>query len=155
MAVQAKELEKISAWLERLTPMKGGRYSVEIVPEVDEERLLYCLLDQRGELRLTLRLVTWEEEDDKEALRMVQDIKEQQVWFLSAEQVQANERLRAYLEGWARAVEFVLARGKEIETLLPFELVFPQVFALKRPKDAEDFFNAFGVRSRMGRYITG
>jgi hypothetical protein len=110
-----------------------------------------------GGIAVTVRLVVCERVDADTVL--IRDIKEQEVWALSAAQ-RGDPRLAACVAGWAEALRHVFEEedahaADGVETLMPHELVIiGPLLTLKRPRTAEDFTDAaLTGKQRLGRFL--
>lgn len=128
-------------------PVGSERISLELV----EARL-------RDEaVILTVRLLVWDVEGES---RTIRDIKEQEVWAGPAAILQ-DPRLAVCVAGWRQAIELLFAQDDPrwldaVDCAMPHDLFprFPELLALKRPRDAEDFADALlGSKQRLGRYL--
>ena len=125
--------------------------SVELVWTNAEGALLQPLLARPGlGVSATLRLVVWENDDQHQWIR---DIKEQEVRIVGAQAFFQPDRLASYLRGWVAALGEVMQRAdtERFDWCMPFDLVFAEVFALRRPRTPDDFRAALLVRSRLGK----
>ncbi len=113
-----------------------------------------CLYDGEGavlidkeSLRIILRLIIWDEAD---GVRMIRDIKEQQVLVCHQRIHEFPERLEAGLQAHAEVLKVLFQDPpEEMSTYMPTDLLFPKVFALKSAQTVEDFIRALSVRSRL------
>lgn len=125
-----------------------GRHLALAWVAAHDDRLV---VEDRGHLRITLRLIGYDPEDDQS----IRDIKEQET-VLVLERSRATtspERARAYVEGWVMALQDLLdTPGLQADTLMPADLVRPEVLDLKTCHSAEDFRARLGVKSRLGRW---
>ncbi|HEY8379301.1 MAG TPA: hypothetical protein VIK91_22560 [Nannocystis sp.] len=145
-----------------LLPIRSDRFSLESGEFVDEDAPEVA--DPAGPLRATVRTVTWEVGDEG---RSILDIREQEVIWLHARH-REDPRVRAYMAGWAAALQFVVDRHAELQAVgrlprrvaerlefaLPCELFCPAVLDLKRPQTADDFTEALLTnKKRLGMFL--
>lgn len=148
--------------LHALLPIRSDRFSLESGEYIDEDAP--DVADPPGALRVTVRTVVWEASDGALSIR---DVKEQGVMWLHARH-REDPRVRAYMEGWAAALQFVLDRHAELaaagalsarvserlEFSMPFDLFCPAVLDLKRPRTADEFAEALlSSKQRLGRLL--
>lgn len=133
--------------LHALLPIRSELFSLEAADSIDEDAPDED--DPPGDLRITVRTIVWEREGEALSIR---DIREQEVVWLLARH-REDPRVRAYMEGWAAALQFVFARHAELaaagalserarqrlEYAMPHELLSPGVLDLRRPRTADDF----------------
>lgn len=158
-------VEDVVAFFSELFPIRSERFSLELVCEHVDETTgeVFGGADGQdgGDLRATMRTIGWDVEDGVQSIR---DVKEQQVvWLLARHREDA--RARAYLQGWAQAVQFVLERHEElraagtlteqaaqrIDYSMPYEFMGPDVLDLRRPQTADEFTDALlSSKKRLG-----
>ena len=148
--------------LHAVCPIEGGRYALHLATwDRASTAALVTESPDRGDLRATLQLITYEVEEGGQ--RAIRDLKEQRVRFIRREHRGRAALLAPYVEGWAQVVrEAFEADAREpganhaaLEAIMPDDLVTPQTFGLVRPKTAEAFAAAFRRRSRLGRWLGG
>ena len=143
------DVERVKALLENLFPARGTIVSLERgSPWADMPD--WVTYDATHGVRVILRLIIFDAEGGA-----IRDIKEQQVSMIPAAAGDLPmERVEAYFRGWVDAVAHVFSTAPSmIDTLMPHDLTAPKVLALKKCKTAEDFRDAFLVRSRLGRFL--
>ena len=128
----------VDAVLRACMPAKGG-----------DAMLDYVDAEVRGDIVVvTLRLFTYED-------GAVRDIKEQQVVF--APSATPLDRFTAYAQAWSAALARVFfARDRAaFDTVMPHDLVFTSVLALKKAHTVDDFARALAQKSRLGPAAAG
>lgn len=146
--------DELRAEIEACFPMSGGVMELEIVPKFGEETTWsYDTPVLRGgrELVVTLRTIVW---DGAGAERSVRDIKEQVVTLAKNS---AHDDPARLLEG-VRAHRAVLERAlgnpsTDIDVLMPYDLIYPDIYDLKRASTQDDFERALSKRSRLGKWL--
>lgn len=161
-------MEDVAAAFAELFPISSDRFSLEFVRETVNEETgeVWGGIEgiDDGPLRATVRTVLWEIEGDTRSIR---DVKEQRVMWLYEEH-REDARARAYLEGWAQAVRYVLAQYDELHAqglltdaaadklamCMPYDFFYPDALGLRRPQTADDFTEAMlSSRKRLGKLL--
>lgn len=160
-------VEDVVAAFVELFPISSERFSLELVRESVHQDAgeVWGGIDgvDEGPLRATLRTIVWEVDGETRSIR---DIKEQIVPWLCAEH-REDPRVRAYLEGWAQAVRYVLAQHDELqaagstgaaadklEISMPYDFFYPAVLRLRRPQTADQFTEALlSSKKRLGKLL--
>lgn len=96
-----------------------------------------------------VRLIVWEERD---GLRSIRDIKEQQLYLGWPVLYDDAERVANYFAAFAE-VFAEIARPEIVERLMPHDLLITDALKLKRARSRDDFVAALRARSRLGRYL--
>lgn len=105
--------------------------------------------EQRGDFGVVVRLIIWEPAgEDKLSIR---DVKEQDV-FLDMPIECTLARLDIYLRALQAVLADVLA-SKQVEYLMPHDVVDFSALKLVRAQTADDFAKALRVKSRLGKYL--
>ncbi len=136
-------LAALSSKLDAIFPISEDVVSLEwLGPESVQKR--------DGAVWVVVRLVVWERNGEDLSIR---DVKEQEVSLLPGSALD-SPRLQAFLEGWAMAVHAVFRdNAAAVETLMPHDLIRPEVLELARPVTPEDFAMAFTAKSRLGKFL--
>jgi hypothetical protein len=96
---------------------------------------------------------------DESGARCIRAIKEQLVCFVPQKRRDDPEaRLAAYAAGWSDALKEVFTSKEAAnvaETLMPQDLVDPDVLDLARPDTREAFRDALLTKSRLGALLRG
>ncbi len=123
-------------------PLKGktGMASLEFVELSDRPD---------GNFAMVTRLVVWDVGPD--GTQSIRDVKEQEI-YLALPADCSFERLVTYLRGMDMAMQDVLD-SKELETLMPHDLVDWSALKLAKAETAEDFDKALRMKSRLGKYL--
>ena len=100
-----------------------------------------------GNFAVVIRLICWDENNGVQSIR---DVKEQQI-YLPVDDC-SFERLVLYLRGMDMALQDVLA-SKEVETLMPHDLLDWSALKLAKAETAEDFDKALRMKSRLGKFL--
>jgi hypothetical protein len=150
--------EDVRTTLEALFPIRGR------TTHSDTEQSHFCSLElaverktfehPNGSIWATLHLFVWETSNGEES---IQTIKEQEVAVVPAATRDRPEIVRAYLQGWAQALATVLPElsSAQIDSLMPYGLVFAGAATLRKAATAQDFCKAFLVKSRLGKFRVG
>ena len=115
---------------------------------VDGDASSSVVVDGHG-VRLTLQLIVFEPGEP----RRIRDLKEQEVWCAPTNALANPARFEEYLRGWLSALAEVSLDEERAERLMPHDLVFSDVWQLKRPRTAAEFRAAFLMKSRLGRLL--
>lgn len=145
----AMTLEEFEHLMGDVFPARAGRFSLE---QVGAERVPARLAGAEDGLRVTLRLVVWDEDPEAPSIT---DVKEQQVFTGPVSILERHERLRAFLEGHRDALCTLFEAGPNVtpEWLMPNDLWWPDVLTLVRAQTADDFRRALLARRRLGRFM--
>ncbi|WAS96690.1 hypothetical protein [Nannocystis punicea] len=142
-------------------PISSDRFALEFSEEKvgDGEACAACVLNERGDLVATIRVLVWDVSGDE---RLIRDIKEQQVTIVPAAHLD-DPRVPAYFAGWAAALRFAFERlsdaiaqgsaalSDRIESAYPYKMFCPEVLGLSRPQTADDFTEVLlSNRKRLG-----
>ncbi len=100
--------------------------------------------------RLTVRLIVF----DPGPPRSVSNIKEQQVWVGEDSLYQDAARVDEMLYAWQQVLGEVLSLPSTVlDPLMPADVLHPNVLALKKPRNRDDFAKALRARSRLGSLL--
>ena len=131
--------------LERVMPIETERCSLHLAGE--EEGVVF---EKEGWLMVVLRLIVW----DVGEVRTIRDVKEQYVGILRDKDRGRRAQLESYLVGWAAAVRRVFETApRNVEVLMPHDLVAPAILGLKKLREPAAFESAALVKSRLGKWI--
>lgn len=126
----------IEALLRAMLPTGDGRFALRLAP--GEAPVLET---NEGGVRVRVQSLVFEASDQRE----VRDVKEQELPLLTAAQRADATRTAAYLRAWIRGVPGIVERyfGGEAESLLPYDLLFPEALEEASAQDEADFLALF------------
>ena len=128
-------------------PPTEGQVLLDLA-RMDGDSSSSVMVDAHG-VRLTLWLIVFEPGEP----RRIRDLKEQEVWCAPTAALANPARFEEYLRGWLTALAEVALDEERAERLMPHDLVFSDVWQLKRPCTAAEFRVAFLMKSRLGRFL--
>jgi hypothetical protein len=133
--------------LERISIMTQSPDSNSYMLEV---RCLKWSYTKRG-IVVTMQTILFDQQQTDWSThdKYIWDIKEQDVLFIAQRNIN-DERLQAYIDGWQDAVAIRIECDPSRETLMPQDLVAPNVLRLKTPVTSDDFCNALLTKGRVG-----
>ena len=123
----------------------GGPVLLDLA-RADGDASSSVVVDAHG-VRLTLHLIVFEPGEP----RSIRDLKEQVVWCAPTAALDDLPRFEEYLRGWLSALAALSLDAERAERLMPHDLVFADVWHLKRPHTESEFRAAFLMKSRLGR----
>lgn len=153
----AQELQPLIDHLDTLLPVCSPRFQLEAFSgafnDASYDRVgLYK--DRRGNLCLVLVLLSLDAENEP-GVPCIWNYKQQECVLVSADHID-HPHLKAYLDGWALALQHVFAHGelKYVRKLNPQQLSCPDVLRLQAPRTAEEFAYALlGSWWRLGHAL--
>ncbi len=136
--------EETRALLDRILPCKDPRYELSLAEGAEAVRE-----DDNGDL--VARLMLSIHEKDESGARSLRDMKEQEVRIVPAAHRGDSARAEAFLRGFTASLgELVESSfGGEVETLMPSDLIYPELLEDASLRSVDDFARAIAEGERL------
>ena len=145
-------LADLDALLFDLFPVgsSDGAGQLDLVQRGEDEPPVFLFEPYPGHVRLSLRLIIWDGEEDS---RSISNIKEQECFIVSSTHLDNPERVANYLRGWVDALDVVMSESISLDVVMPYELCHPRVLDLRIPRRPDQFSDALLKHSRLGKLL--
>lgn len=134
----------IEALLRAMLPTGDGCFELRLAP--GEAPVLET---EDGGVRVRVQSLVFETSNQRE----IRDVKEQELLLLSAAQRADATRAAAFVRAWIRGVPGIVERyfGGEADTLMPYDLLFPEALDEASARDEADFLALFESTQWLAR----
>jgi hypothetical protein len=143
-------LDALNSQLWEMFPARAGMTSLELADTAAVMRVPASGKGTEDSLRIVMRLVVWDLREGDPPTASIRDVKEQEIYLGPASLLDRGERLLAFFAANHAVLEQLFATDCEVECLMPYELLKPDVLKLVRAQTADDFRQALMTKRRLG-----
>jgi hypothetical protein len=146
-------LEEVDAIVRECFPVRGGRFELALgnASSYYGDKAAGAAVDQKGHVSLVIQILIYDGPDEKGEM-MIRDIKEQEVYTLPADRRADRERFTAFVQGLTDGLRARFEARPDDERMdysMPCDLWDTSLFALKRARTRDDYFQAYRKRQKL------